>query len=70
MRLFWPQNSNLNKCGREPLGNATYQNAQILGLLLYDKNIVLNVFSNKPYIENINLLGGFIFSHMVILAKK
>ena len=35
---FWPQGDNLNKLGRGPLGDATYQiSIKALGLMVSDK---------------------------------
>ena len=42
---FWPQADNLNKLGRGPLGDATYQNIKALGFVVSEKKILENLFS-------------------------
>ena len=44
---FLAHGYNLNKLGRAPLGDATYQNIKALGLVVSDKKI----FSDFPYIS-------------------
>ena len=46
--LFWPQGYNLNKLGRGPLGDATYQISRLWALWFQRRRFFFNVF---PYIS-------------------
>ena len=55
--VIFRQGHNLNKLGRGPLGDATYQNIKALGLMVSDKKIF---FLYKPMV-NMRPLGRAIF---------